>query len=170
MGLSGSGMARVDTTGKGARYQPMCGMTLRRMSAASASAMKMAAASALKASLVECDRGAMRSSCCAKGVGAGEERRGIEVARENPRGSRGAVAWVLVLWTRAARVRASRSGHQDTGATMHATTHATERGGVGQPHVYEAMGDRTGSQACSGFPVAGFQTLVFHLLFEQERT
>ena len=32
-------------------YQPMCGITLRRMSAASASAMTMAAASTLKASL-----------------------------------------------------------------------------------------------------------------------
>jgi hypothetical protein len=39
-----------------------------------------------------------------------------------------------------ARYGASRSGQTDTGATEHATRHATERDGVNEPHGYEAMG------------------------------
>ena len=46
-----------------------------------------------------------------------------------------------------------RSGHTDTGATVQATGHATERGGVRQLHVYEAMGVSAGSQVSIEFRV-----------------
>ena len=79
------------------------------------------------------------------------------------------VAWVL--GDRGALIGASRSGHTDTGATEHATRHATERG-VRQLHRYEVMDAAGGSQvAASGgyvpeiffgwlFCASGFQLSV----------
>jgi hypothetical protein len=105
------------------------------MRAASARAMMMAAASALKASLAD-GRGSTRVLLmCVRSAGA-EECNVDELKRKAH--ARDAVA--RVPGDRESLRGVSRSGHTDTGATEHATRHATERGSVRRLHVYEAMG------------------------------